>query len=481
MMTTRAYFTKTRLMLGTAFAFAMACVLAACGVDQVAGIQGSGSPIAAGATSQGPITGFGSIFLDGVEYVTSSAQIRIDGQSAVESQLRVGYVVTLRGSVNPDGKTGTATEVNFTQGVRGPVSAIDTSASTFTALGQLVQVTDTTLFDNSIQPSDLTGLQVGNTVQVSGFADANGAIVATRVESAGANAILQVKGALVSLDTVAQTFKIGALTVAYSGATVSDALANGSVVTVQGTALSNTGALVATRVDLFRGLGAVANDRGQLEGVITTFTSGSDFVVAGQRVTTDASTVLLLNGVTLGLNVPVKVRGTFNSAGVLVASRVEVKPRSFARIRGLVDSVNAAAGSLTVLGVTITTDSTTSFNDKSDLNLRSFRFADLRTGDYIEARGSAGANGSGLVATLVERDRPENVSYLRGTASNFAAPNFSILGATVAIGVDTQFIGLGNPLDAVAAFFAQAPDRVVKVRGTLVGNLFLADQVQIEN
>jgi hypothetical protein len=146
-----------------------------------------------------------------------------------------------------------------------------------------------------------------------------------------------------------------------------------------------------------------------------------------------------------------------------------------------VDSISATSNTLTVLGVTITTDSTTSFNDKSSLKLRSFSLADLRTGDYIEARGSAGANGSGLVATLVERDEPENRSYLRGMISNITAPNFSILGVTIATGVDTQFLGLGNPLDAAAAFFAQAPTKVVKVRGTLVGNLFLADQVQIEN
>jgi hypothetical protein len=481
MMTTRVYFTRGRLILGTVFAFAMACVLAACGADQVAGIQGSGSPIAAGVTSQGPITGFGSIFLDGVEYTTSSAQIRIDGQSAAESQLRVGYIVTLRGTVNSDGKTGTATEVNFTQGVRGLISAIDTSASTFTVLGQVVQVTDTTLFDASIQPTDLTGLQMGNAVQVSGFVDANGTLVATRVELAAANPTLQVKGALLSLDGPAKTFKIGTLTVDYSGATVTDALSNSSVVIVQGSALSTAGALVATRVEVVKGLGAAANDRGQLEGVIMTFTSGSDFTVAGQRVITDASTQLLLNGVALGLNVPVKVRGTFNSSGVLVASRVEVKPRSVARIRGLVDSISATSNTLTVLGVTITTDSTTSFNDKSSLKLRSFSLADLRTGDYIEARGSAGANSSGLVATLVERDEPENRSYLRGTISNIAAPNFSILGVTIATGADTQFLGLGNPLDAAIAFFAQAPNKVVKVRGTLVGNLFLADQVQIEN
>src|SRR5688500_8262076 len=53
-------------------------LLVACGADQVAGIQGSGAPVASGVTSVGPVTGFGSVFVDGVEYATSAAQIRIE-------------------------------------------------------------------------------------------------------------------------------------------------------------------------------------------------------------------------------------------------------------------------------------------------------------------------------------------------------------------------------------------------------------------
>jgi hypothetical protein len=85
-----------RFLLGAA----ITSLLVACGVDQVAGIQGSGSPVAAGYTSVGPITGFGSVIVDGVEYSTTGAQIRIDDEPAPESQLRVGQIVSINGSVN---------------------------------------------------------------------------------------------------------------------------------------------------------------------------------------------------------------------------------------------------------------------------------------------------------------------------------------------------------------------------------------------
>ncbi len=58
--------------------------LAACdGPTDVAGIQGTGSP--SPAAVEGPITGFGSIFVDGIEYSTATAQVTIDGQAATES------------------------------------------------------------------------------------------------------------------------------------------------------------------------------------------------------------------------------------------------------------------------------------------------------------------------------------------------------------------------------------------------------------
>src|SRR5262245_38792094 len=65
---------RARILAG----FAASLLLVACGADQVAGIQGSGAPVASGVTSVGTVTGFGSVFVDGVEYGTSSAQIRLD-------------------------------------------------------------------------------------------------------------------------------------------------------------------------------------------------------------------------------------------------------------------------------------------------------------------------------------------------------------------------------------------------------------------
>ena len=466
---------RSRFAALVALGLGVMSFFAGCGGDMTAGIQGSG--FTGGIAAVGPITGFGSIFVDGVEYATGGAQISIDDQSATESQLRVGQVVTIKGTVNADGVTGTATTVSFANDLRGPITQIDVNAQTFLVLGQTVRVTDATLFDDSLVASVLADMPVNTPVEVSGFLDSAGVLIASRIEAANASGGLQVRGIVQALDTTARTFRINTLTVDYSGVSPSGTLSNGASVTVQGSTLSSASTLIATKVKVSGGLGAGANDRGQLEGVITSFTSNASFSVNGQAVTTDGTTLITPQGATLGLDVRVKVHGTFNASGVLAANKIEVRPQSLSLVRGTVDAVSATARTLTVLGVSISTSSTTSFEDKSSQQIRLFSLADVRVGDYVEVRGIGDA--SSLSAITLERQRPDARVYLQGVARNVAAPSFTILGVTVMTDAQTHFAGSSGGQDAAAQFFAAAANQIVRVRGTLVGNQLVADQAQI--
>ncbi len=309
-------------------ALVTACLLAACGGgDPVAGIEGSGIPVATAITSVGTITGFGSVIVDGIEYVTSDAQIRIDDQPAVESQLHLGDVVTVTGTVNADERTGTATEVTFGSDARGAIAHVDAAAGTFVVLGQTIRVTEATLFDAALPSPDVAGLPLGIGVQVSGFTDASGGLIASRIEPAAVNSSLQARGTLQSLDTDTHTFRINELVVDYGSASLTGTLTVGTSVTARGATLTAGGELVATDVVAAPVVVGMANGRGQFEGVITTFISDSDFTVGGQRVLTDADTQFVLHSLVLGPDVEVKVRGTFEASGVLLASKVEVKQR----------------------------------------------------------------------------------------------------------------------------------------------------------
>jgi hypothetical protein len=473
---------RKNCILATVLTATVALLPACNGPTDLAGIQGSGIPSPAATTTVGPITGFGSIFVDGVEYSTAGAQISADGQAATEAQLSSGQIVDINGSVNSDGKTGTATQVTFNGDVLGPVTQVDTSASTFIVLGQTVRITASTLLDSSIQPADITGLQSGTIVEVSGFADSTGVLVASRVDVKATTSQLQVKGIIQTLDTTGHTFRINGLTVDDSSAVITGTLASGSTVLVQGTTVSSGGVLLATRIQVFPSPRGTANEHADIQGIITTFTSSADFVVNGQHVTTNAATNFVLHNVTLGPDVEVDVQGQFDSTGTLVAQQVRVRPQSQNLVSGAVESVMAASNTVTILGVTVTTSTSTEFQDESSQNVRGFSLANVQVGDFVEADGVEGPPGTLAAAALQRHNANGNGNtrpVLRGVALNLAQPNFTVLGVTVATTVQTKFSGVSGAASSPAMFFSQAANHIVQVTGTFANGTLTADQVHV--
>lgn len=438
------------------------------------GIDGVGVAI-------GPITNFGSIFVNGVEFSTSNAQVRIDDNPGTESQLKVGQVVKVKGRIANDGRTGTAETVNFNDAVEGPVQSVDLAAGTLIVLGQVVRVTATTLFDNSFANPSLAGIAIGSVVEVSGFPNGAGEIVATRIEPKPAGGVFELFGVVSSLSGT--RFNLSTTVVDFATAALPDGSpTNGACVEVKGSVFAG-GVLTATRVEVESCTLAVANgDRGEIEGFITRFVSATDFSIGTQAITTTASTVYD-NGTAAGLalNVKVEVEGSFNASGTLVATEVDFKPDNSARLLGTIESINAANSSVSIFGVTAQTSVGTSFEDKSSANLRPLTFAALRTGDYLEVRGFEEATAGTMTAVLVEREDLDARRELRGMATNVAQPNLRILGVSVTTEAGTEFRGVDDlPIDATT-FFQQAPNQIVEVRGTWNGSAFAATRAELED
>lgn len=441
------------------------------------GIDGVGISVAVG-----PITGFGSIFVNGVEFSTSGAEIRIEDSPGSESELEVGDIVEVRGTVNDDGVTGTAEVVSFNDSVEGPVSGVDVAAGTLVVIGQTVRVTATTIFDNSFPDPSLGGIGVGDVVEVSGFPNADGEIVATRIEPKPPGGELELFGVVSSFDGTARRFNVSTTVVDYSGAQLSNGTpSNGVCVEVKGSNFAG-GVLTATRVEVKSCTVQVEDgDLGEIEGIITRFASATDFDIGSQRVTTTASTVFE-GGTAADLreNLKIEAEGEFNANGVLVADEIDIKADTSTRLLGTIDSINAGNSSFEVFGVTVLTGAT-SFEDKSSAHQRPFGFADLRTGDYVEVRGFEEAAAGTMTAVLVEREDLDPRRELRGTATSVAQPNLTILGVSVTTGAGTEYRDVNDqPIDA-ATFFGAAANRVVEVRGSWNGATFSAERAELED
>lgn len=68
--------------------------------------------------STGAITGFGGVFVNGVEYETDAAEIVMnDNTQAGESDLHIGMVITIQGEIHEAGMTGEAHNIHYSENV----------------------------------------------------------------------------------------------------------------------------------------------------------------------------------------------------------------------------------------------------------------------------------------------------------------------------------------------------------------------------
>jgi hypothetical protein len=446
--------------------------------DNTSGITGTGK-----VRSRGPISGFGSVIVNGVTYDTSSAMFTKDGVAASQSDFAVGQVVLVTGTIDDSNTSGTADSVVFDDTVEGPVESVDSVAGSIVVLGQTVLISAATSIDDSC-PSSLSELAGVPAVEVSGPVKADGSVEATRIECKLVAGEFEVTGVVSNLDSGAMTFQINALVVDYGSAAVDNfptagVINNGDPVEAKGVSFGGGGELEATRVE-YKG-GELAGDEGdrlEIEGFVTRFGSSSDFDVSGQRVSTNDSTVYE-GGVAgdIGMNLKIEVEGLLDANGILVASKVELKQATNVRVVGRIDSISGST--VTVLNIPITTDLiTTRFEDKTDADVDPLRVGDLNVDDYIEARGQEFPAGSGEIsALLLERDDPREESELRGFVDSGGVnrPSLTVLGVTIDTSGGTVYRGLNDQVLSADEFWTAVNEgSLVDVKGLETGPSTLA-------
>src|SRR5215471_13989264 len=435
----------------------------------------SSATTSAAVVSTGPITGFGSVILNGIEFETTQAEIRVEDQVVREDDLRLGMRVTVEG-VRDNHGVAKATRVVFRKNVEGLIDSIDVSTNTFVVLRQTVHADSLTVIEDHAQASsiDFSALAVGQFVEVSGLVDADGALLATRLERqtgfvAGVTEV-EVRGTLSGLDTNARTFTLGALPVNFSTATVVGSLSNGVFVQVRGTQTAPGSIVTATRVTVEDPtVGGVAGAKIEVEGFVTAFTSATVFRVNGQAVTTTAQTVFENGTVTdLAPNTRVEVEGQLDTNGTLVAEQISFRRRNGGSVHIEADVEAVTTTTVTLLGLVVRVDTLTQFKDDVGRE-RNFRFDRIRLGDRLEIRGVLDAQGN-IVATRLRRRSPKTEVVLQGPVESITLPQLVIRKVTIQTDAATVFEDFSPSHPSAAQFFTiLRPGMLVKVKGVLRG------------
>jgi len=462
-----------------------------------AGSGDSGDPtsgIDRGGVAFGEITGFGSIIVGGVRYDTDDAVITLDGSPATQAQLKVGDVATIVGAIDDDTGELAAQRVIVDEVLEARVETIDLAAGTFTALGQSVRITANTLFDDDFSPRSLEGVAIGDFLEVNGFIDADGRIVATRIERETDEDDFEVVGFISGLDTAARSFEINDLRVDYSAASLDDDFppggpADGDLVEVEGD-FFESGTLIADELE-YRGNPArlACDDFGdddcdvEIEGFITRVDSASSSALNGIPVTVSSATQFEDgSAANIVVNARVEVEGVLDANGVLLAESIEFEDDNAPiEIEAPVQSVDLQSGVITLLGIRVLLDDRTRFDDFSSTVTFPFGPGDISAGDYLEvnARLYDGSEAD-VVATKIEREDFDSEVELRAFIDSLDAPDLVALGVSVQTTQDTGFEVDDIDVSQAEFFSAAAVGDLVDIEGAQIAeSTILADEVEL--
>jgi hypothetical protein len=339
----------------------------------LAGLPGTGGT---GIYAQGPISGFGSVIINGVRFDDSAATVQLDGLAGSSSALRLGMVASVQGQRGADVTLGTASSIEVWSIAQGLVStgrAVPGLSGQFTLAGMTVLTNPNTVFDGIS-----VGLPVmaGQRVAVWGLqAGADGrSWSATRVALVTANAV--VTSGLVSIENSQITLN-GLLLIGTAART----LVQGALVRVQGTLSANGGSVDVTNIKL---LGSTAGTSPQgdaeIEGVVTTAPSANGFSLG--NIVVDASKAIYSPAnAQLFIGAQVEVKGSWRS-GVLQASSVTLQNEQVPQaleITGAIETFSSQ-GNFTVRGQRCDASGLTSFVHGTA--------ADFKVGAKVKLKGS---------------------------------------------------------------------------------------------
>ena len=439
------------------------------------------SPVA--KTTSGVITGFGSVFINGVEYDTTGTNFVVNGVAGNESSLKLGMVVTLNGSDDANGK-GQAVSVNFEDVADGVVIANNVAVDgTLNIMGLTVHTNSDTVFD-SADPTitTLNQLVKGNVVEVSGYTDDKGNVWATRIEmqkaAVSTGDSIELKGNIASLTST--TFMIGSMLVDYGSAQFSDNitaadLADGLYVKVESASGPDAqGTLIASNIELKGDAGKkvfeqnAGDEQNEVEGVITAVNSTTSIDVNGLPVTLDSSTAYIHGSASTALvGLKVKVKGKIDANGNLVAQKLVYKPTGDLMLEGAITATDLTTNTFTLFGVPFKLDNFTMVKDEKDQVKYKFGINDLVAGDWLKVKAYFDASG-GLTATGMERITPETnqKAQLEGLITSIDNTKYQLVIAGITVDFSAQ-PGLSNKVG----------DKL-ELEGDFVNGVFVATSVQ---
>lgn len=466
---------QMKRLMNIALVLFVALAMSACG----GGGGGTPAHVETETHNVGVITALGSVFVNGVEFNTAGAAVKIDDTISPATALKPGMVVRVRGVVDDNTMTGRAIEIEARDALEGTVDAVGVN-NTITVMGQTVHVEDNITRLNDDNPLIKTfadaAFAVGERVEVHAFPDDSTGVVGGPVGGLGglrasrvvkkAAGEFEMKGFVVN--PLAGSFGLsltpGGASVLNVTGTLPAGAGDGSFVQVKSVATPAAGApptITASDVKLENDI-APAGQKVRVEGLVT---SGNvnDFVVNGKRVLTNGQTLFVgglkneFQAAMIGMKI--EAEGPLDLTGAIVATKISF--RSNIRLEADVTALTPGT-SLTLMGKAVAINQYTRIDQNA---------GPLNLGSHVEVRAFVNRDNA-LVADRITVKGASAKVFLQGTVNTVGAGTMTIMDITANTDALTTIFRVSNdalptePSVAPGVFFAQlrAKITVVKVR-----------------
>lgn len=403
---------KQRVGVGAGALVAMMLLASGCGGGSSSSSDGDADST---VVSRGLITGFGSVYVNGIRFHTGGSIFSVDDDSGVESDLKVGMIVTVKGSKSDDGVNGHATHISYDNELKGPVTSIvydnaDPALATTASLGILARpVTidrDTTIDDDGGLTFET--IKVNDVLEVSGYANDSG-LHATHIELQADASEIEIKGHIDIGSLTSNSFTVNGFPVSYDVTTPLDDIASLSeelFVEVEGELNLAGDTLIAREIEgESEGLDDDMDDA-EVQGMIDNYDLKEDtFTILGQPV--DATGAELYpSTLVLDDDLIVEAEGHIIN-GILYADEIEQKGKKI-KIYAPLSAVGADSISFNFNSTEIIARVNHQTELEDDITDTDILLSDLMKDNFVEME--AFDDGTGMInAVEIERNNPDEV------------------------------------------------------------------------
>jgi len=382
------------------------------------GIEGTG--ILAGAENQliayGPITQFGSIYVNGTKYEIDDAELEFVNNTKA-SELSIGMMV----QVQADWQQQTngvlnARKVTFDHQIEGPINSVahHGDITLLEILGTTVVVAGDTSIDRSI-PSNF---DVGAVVSVSGITDDKAQLLATYI---ALRSDVYREGQQVELENTVDSISVLDHMIHVNGMKVDVSQANwkqGNLETIEiaarveivGQYDADNNRIIAHQVRVKKNdLSLSKGNKFSVDTIVTRYKSIKQFRLNGY--TANATEAEFLRGEQENLHNGARIRATghINADGIFEIITLRIKPKSNFAVKTKVSSINPLTGEISFLNLKAYTQPDTIYQSKLRAVNKYFSINDIAVGDWIEIQG-AEEDGHLVISNLFAlRNKPQMI------------------------------------------------------------------------